>query len=182
MKQVIILRGLPGSGKSTLVSKIEEQYGTPAFVCSADDFHYHGKPHTPENYDFDPNNLHLAHKICKQNFTKALEANTPLVVVDNTNIRLREYKWYFLTAHEHGYNVEFHTIKKCSIQQSYKCNVHNVPMIAIDKMNNSFADTPTEIEGIPVDEVVYDFHELRGKTNGKFNKKINKKSARVSVG
>lgn len=159
--QVLILRSLPGGGKSTLISTLEKQYGYTAVICSADHFFYHGKEHTPENYQFDYNDLHLAHKICKSKFSEAINNVEPLIVVDNTNIRLREYKFYFLTAIENGYDVDIHTIKNCSMQQSYKNNVHKVPMEAIERMYNAFQDAPAEIDEHPVNEIKYDFHELR---------------------
>src|SRR5690606_8562446 len=137
MRQVLILRALPGSGKTSLIPYLEEQYGHPACVCSADHFHYHGKEHTPENYAFDVNNANLSHKSCKRKFTEAIESNEPLIIVDNTNIKEKDYKWYYLTARENNYNVCFHTIKGCNVEQSFKNNVHKVPRAVIENMYNN---------------------------------------------
>jgi hypothetical protein len=160
MNQVVILRSLPGGGKTSLIPFIEKEYGVPAFICSADHFHYFGKEHTPENYNFSLENLSIAHKTCKNKFLEALNYNEPLVIVDNTNIKFDEYNWYFQEAIRKNYNVIFYTIK-CSVEESFNSNVHKVPLEVIQRMKETFLDTPKEIDGVSVDEKVYSFQELR---------------------
>lgn len=159
----LILRGCTGSGKSTLVSKLEKEYDKSAYVCSADDFHYFGKDQITENYKFDANNLHAAHKECQNKFLDALKTKAHLIIVDNTNIKFRDYKFYYLTAREHLYNVTFHTILPGTVEQHFKSNVHNVPREAIEKMIAGLQPVPKEINGELTDEIFYDFNELRKK-------------------
>jgi len=181
MRQVLILRSASGSGKSTLVSRLEKEYGKPAYVCSADDYWYADRDKTPENYLFDLNRLHIAHKECKDKFLAALNDKEPLIVVDNTNIRYKEYKFYFKAAISNGYNVTFHTITNGSVEELVKSNVHKVPAEAIQRMLNDFLPTPKEIDGILTDEVVYDFHELRG-LNGQSNQETKENIKRSGNG
>lgn len=159
--QVAVLRGCSGSGKSTLITYLEKFYGKPSYVCSADDFHYFGKENIPENYKFSPDNLHLAHKQCKERFVDGLDYNEPLIIIDNTNIKERDYKFYYLIAREHLYNVTFHTILPGTVEQHFNSNVHNVPRAAIELMISNLKPVPSEINGELTDEVFYDFNELR---------------------
>lgn len=162
MRQVIILRAAAGAGKSTLISRLEKEYGKPAYICSVDDYWYADRDKTPENYLFDLNRIHIAHKECKDKFLAALGDKESLIVIDNTNIREKEYKFYFKAAISNGYNVVFHTITNCSVDELVNSNVHKVPREAIQRMLNDFLPTPKEIDGVLTDEVVYDFYELRG--------------------
>lgn len=98
MITVHIMRGIPGSGKSTTARKLATG---PEYICSADDYFVRdGK------YSFDPAGLHLAHRACLVKFLSLLARNRdnhPFddtdIVVDNTNIRLWEYEPYMLAAY-----------------------------------------------------------------------------------
>ena len=165
MKQVIVLRAIPGAGKTTLISRLEKEYGHLATICSADHYHYFGKEQIPDNYKFDIKNQKKAHESCRKSFSSALKSHEQLIVVDNTNINFKDYVWYYREARKHEYNVVFHTIRGCSVEDSFKSNVHMVPKFVIENMLTKFVDTPAEIDGEPTDEVVYDFHELRNFKN-----------------
>jgi predicted kinase len=72
---VIILRGLPGSGKSTVASQMN------GVVCSADEFMVDelGK------YDFDPDRLGECHDKCFDKFLAVLAIGaTPVIANTNT--------------------------------------------------------------------------------------------------
>lgn len=99
MKLVIIMRGLPGSGKSTLV-KAYQRLTTSHEVCSADDY-FMG----PDGYQFDARKLSAAHTWCSAKFWRALQRGTELVIVDNTNTQHWEFTPYKLDATDAGYDV-----------------------------------------------------------------------------
>lgn len=160
----ILLRGGPGGGKSTLIKKLSANEPN-SIICSADDFHYFGLEKIPENYKFDFNNLHLAHKNCQRKFIESLNNNVPLIFIDNTNIKPRDYKFYFLTAVEYGYEVEFHTIIGGNAEQHFKSNVHNVPRDVIQKMLDDLKPVPEFIKEYKTKEIFYDFNELRKNKN-----------------
>ncbi len=182
MRTVILTSGLPGSGKSTLISRLEKEYGKPAYVCSADDYWYADRDKTPENYLFDLNRLHVAHKECKDKFLAALYDKESLIVVDNTNIREKEYKFYFKAAISNNYNVIFHRIINCSVEESFQNNIHKVPREAIQRMLNDFSPIPEKIDGTLTDVVLHDFYELRGFKNGNPNQKTEEDSQRSRNG
>ncbi len=176
MLQLNILKAIPGAGKSTLISRIEKEYGKPAYVCSADDYWYFGKEKIPENYLFDIKKAHIAHQVCREKFLAALSDKEPHIVIDNTNINPKDYNYYFTNGIKNGYNVVFHTIVNCSVEESVKNNVHKVPRFVIGNMLKNFKPTPKEIDGVLTDEVVYDFYELRGIKNGNTNKETKENS------
>lgn len=124
-KRVVICRGMPGSGKSTFT----RQLGEDAVVCSAD--HYFEKSGT---YVFDPKMLFLAHRICRNKFQSAIDAGTPLVVVDNTNIKYKDWKDYMTYALEHGYYVTVAEAQECDIDVLIARGTHGVPRPTYEKM------------------------------------------------
>jgi predicted kinase len=97
MKTVYIMRGISGSGKSTVASKlsIKEDY-----ICSTDKyFMVNGE------YKFDRSKLGEYHKRNFELFSSFLAQDVPVVVVDNTNCKRKEFKRYIDKAKEHGYEV-----------------------------------------------------------------------------
>ncbi|CAK7994790.1 AAA family ATPase [uncultured virus] len=81
---MIILRGCPGAGKTTIAEKCFPDY----VKCSADD-------HFMKNgvYYFNRYEIQLAHDNCYAKAKKAL-ADGKNVIVDNTNRKLDEFKRY----------------------------------------------------------------------------------------
>jgi predicted kinase len=97
MYEVVILRGIPGSGKST---RAEEAYSGHE-VCSADDYfrNFYGV------YKFDARALPAAHRACLLKFEALLIAGTEhIIVVDNTNLTAAEIAPYYALAEAHGYD------------------------------------------------------------------------------
>jgi predicted kinase len=134
-KKVILLRGISGAGKSTYTSK----HFPGAVVCSADQYFI-----SPDgNYKFDPEKLGSAHGSCKRKFKKALEANDPLIVVDNTNTTLWEMQPYIQLAAAHGYDVDVIRLE-VSPELAASRNLHGVPPEAIKKMQDRMVDYPGE--------------------------------------
>ncbi|KAA0195647.1 hypothetical protein HAZT_HAZT005806 [Hyalella azteca] len=101
-KIAVIMRGLSGSGKSTLASKLLEIYGDYAIECSADFFF-----NQPDgSYAFDPTLLKEAHNFCYETAKHEMSVvHRPLVIINNTNIKLWEYKKYTNLAKDYCYTV-----------------------------------------------------------------------------
>ncbi|KAH9154644.1 hypothetical protein LEN26_003383 [Aphanomyces euteiches] len=100
---VVIMRGRPGSGKSTLTRVVQAMahfHGREVEVCSADTFF-----ETPLGYYHDRNKLSEAHDACKAAFADAIARSVPVVVVDNTHSCLWEYELYRTDALAAGYRV-----------------------------------------------------------------------------
>jgi len=103
-KQVKVMRGISGSGKSTyakLLRSAAAEVGQLPLIVSADDF-FIGS----EGYKFDINNLGEAHKDCMRKFLQALQDGMSPVIVDNTNLGLEEFSPYVAVGQALGYDVE----------------------------------------------------------------------------
>jgi len=151
---MLILRGVPGSGKSTLVHTIVEGF-PESLVCSAD--HYFEKENG--EYVFDRNLLKDAHADCQRRARDAMSGGGPLVVIDNTCVKHWEYKKYEAMAAEAGYQVQIASLECDSIAVGVLArllagrNSHQVPEATIlNMLRNWYNDERSfkiEIRGLP---------------------------------
>lgn len=89
-KILVIMRGVPGSGKSYLAHQLKEN----GVVLSTDDYfiNYQGQ------YVFDRNLLGAAHEWNQKRANKELKAGTSPVIIDNTNLETWEIQPYIIMA------------------------------------------------------------------------------------
>lgn len=132
MRQVILMQGIPGAGKSTYARKLASEalaHRLTVRIVSADDFFMSPKG----EYKYDPNLIPKAHEQCINEFRKALRDKVQLVIVDNTNLRSWNLTPYVSGAHEFGYPVRIIrlTVKPATAK---KRNIHNVPPETIERM------------------------------------------------
>lgn len=113
---ITILRGAPGSGKSTWAKQQSKQA-----IVSADHYMVNEKG----EYEFQVNKLKLCHTECFKLVTVYVNAGID-VIVDNTNSTLWEMAPYRMLAHVHG--VE---LKIITFTGKFK-NVHGVPQKRVD--------------------------------------------------
>ncbi|XP_011679349.1 2',3'-cyclic-nucleotide 3'-phosphodiesterase isoform X2 [Strongylocentrotus purpuratus] len=97
-KTLLLLRGPPGSGKSSLATAISEKYPLKVAICSAEE-------HIPqgEKPPFSREMLKKAHTDCQQCVKDACKEAYPIVIVDNTNASLLSVKNYSGIGHEFDY-------------------------------------------------------------------------------
>lgn len=126
---VVLMRGLPGSGKSTAAKEIWKATFIRSWLVSADD--YFTDPATGV-YTWRPGGEN--HRYCLRAFTGLLRDVGPqVVIVDNTNTTKDEMLPYVRIGEAYGYkplvvNLEVDT------ETSVKRNVHNVPVATIERM------------------------------------------------
>lgn len=124
-KKVVIMRGVSGSGKSTFI----KNHFPDAVVCSADKYYYDKNG----NYNWDGSKVGSAHAFSRTCFKSALQCKKPLVVVDNTNTRLKEFKFYLTMADQHGYDVTVIRLE-VPLEVLFGRNVHGVPDETVQAM------------------------------------------------
>lgn len=135
----IIMRGLPGSGKSFLSEKLVKD----GQIFSTDDYFYLNPEGT---YQWDRKTLGKAHKWNQRRVIAAVEANLPVIIVDNTNITLKELRDYApmaRAAKEKGYFVhlrEPETHWRGDVEECFNRNSHGLPLEAIERMKNRYQD------------------------------------------
>lgn len=137
--ECIIMRGMPGSGKSTWIA--ENCPLDTTTIVSAD--HYF----TDSNgvYRFHRNLLRTAHDECLLNFIKAIELCANRIVVDNTNCNSWEIAVYSRIAQVHGYSVQIVQLD-CDKDIAIQRNIHNVPLDSLNAMHKTLTfDLPSRL-------------------------------------
>ena len=123
-KILYIIRGCPGSGKSTFAKKL----GTRA-ICSADDYFMRNG-----EYKWSSLFIPTAHGWCKRKCERYMKLGTSHIVVDNTFTREWEMEAYYELAKKYDYNV-FSVIVE---NRHGGVNSHGVPNEMVEKMRERF--------------------------------------------
>ncbi|XP_020852897.1 uncharacterized protein LOC110215619 isoform X2 [Phascolarctos cinereus] len=128
---LILLRGLPGSGKTTL-SRVLLGQNRGGIVFSTDDYFRHRN-----GYTYNVRQLGDAHDWNQSRAKKAIDQGRSPVIIDNTNTQAWEMKPYVEMAIGKGYRVEFHepeTWWKFDPDELEKRNKHGVSREKIAQM------------------------------------------------
>ena len=128
---LILLRGVPGSGKTTLANVILQQpNNNPQEILSADDF-FEGEN---GEYNFDSTKLKEAHNYCQFRCSERMRQQKVRIVVANTFTQEWEMDEYFKMAERYNYRV--HTI---IVENRHgNENIHGVPEDKLQQMKNRF--------------------------------------------
>lgn len=125
MKELIIVRGLPGSGKSTFGKLLGGiQYEADMYFID-----HNGR------YNFNPMKIKEAHKWCKTKVEMAMLDEVSRIVVSNTFTEEWEMEDYIKLAKVNNYKV-FTVISENRHESE---SIHSVPSETISKMRNRFS-------------------------------------------
>ena len=131
MKTLYIVRGVPGSGKSTFAHSVAK----PWQIFEADQFFMKdGK------YQFDYTKIKDAHNDCKRKVHRAMHPSLfrglfyNKIVVSNTFTQEWEMRFYEIIAKKYGYKV-FHVVVE---NRHGGVNEHGVPENKVQMMKDRF--------------------------------------------
>jgi predicted kinase len=124
VKELILLRGVPGAGKNT----VGALFGVE--VISADDFFI-----KDNEYIYDHDKVEEAHAWCQMKTEDCMRRHMDKIAVANTFTREWELKPYIAMAKDHGYRV--HTV---IVERRHSgANTHGVPPSTIARMKSRFS-------------------------------------------
>lgn len=128
MNDLVILRGLPGAGKSSFAERVLRAQKMVNWF-EADMFFEHAG-----EYKFSPDKLPAAHGWCQLKVRTAMNEGLELIVVSNTFTTEKEMAPYIQMATECNYRVTAIIVENRHGNKS----VHNVPDETMQKMAARF--------------------------------------------
>lgn len=154
--KLFILRGLPASGKSTLVKKS----GLESSTVSSDEIRLklYGITYEDGKPSINRGDGHIVFQEFYNQINSLMENKIPLVVVDATNTRAKDFKPYLDFAKKHNYEIYCVNLK-CSLEEALIRNkqrekLRQVPDAVIEKFHNRITSSyiPPEIPEISPEE------------------------------
>ncbi|XP_021250045.1 NEDD4-binding protein 2 isoform X2 [Numida meleagris] len=128
---LVLLRGVPGSGKSYLARMMLEDNPSGVILSTDDYFHKCGQ------YRYDADFLGEAHDWNRKRAKEAFEMRISPIIIDNTNIQAWEMKPYVTLAQQFKYKVMFRepdTWWKFKPKELERRNIHGVSKEKIKRM------------------------------------------------
>jgi predicted kinase len=123
-KVLYIVRGIPGSGKSTFAKTLGGQhYEADMFFIDEEG-----------NYKFDVTKIKDAHQWCQSIVKTDMILEYPKIIVSNTSTQEWEMEPYFTLAKEYGYTVFTIVVEN----RHGGVNQHGVPEDKLEQMRNRF--------------------------------------------
>lgn len=141
-KKCVILRGLPGVGKTTYAHLLVDAFMGSSYIASTDNFFVDKKT---GQYMFDPHRLPEAHQWNQKLFEDALKKGISCVIVDNVNSKRAHIQPYVDKADQYGYPTEIvHVDSSLTCEALQARCTHNVPLYAIQRTLSGWESYPHE--------------------------------------
>ena len=135
----LILRGVPGSGKSTFVSMMKTLPGLVA-VHAIDDLHVDNSG----NFLWDEENAERLSCLNYANFVQSCAAGAEIVICDAINIEVKEFQKYIDIAQQYDYCVYVVSSNPPTPEQSTKRNKHHTSSLQAREMYSRWESWPTK--------------------------------------
>jgi predicted kinase len=129
-KILIVIRGLPGSGKSSFALAISEEGKYPVYCI--DDYFTDSKTGI---YQFDHSLNHKAYALCLENTEKSMSAKQTKIIVENVFSFEWEMEPYFKLAASYGYQVHVLTMET---RHEGHHNIHGISEEQVRKIAEKF--------------------------------------------
>jgi len=126
---LLLLRGLPGSGKTEL-AKVLSEYGKYPII-SVDDYF---TDTISGVYQFNYKENYLAYKSCEDNTLAWMKKNIRLIIVHNTFTMEWEIQPYFKLASDYNYKLFIVTVENYHDNK----NIHGVTQEQLSKMASKY--------------------------------------------
>lgn len=130
-KTLIIIRGLPGAGKTTLAELIANLCPGAA-LCSEDEFWTDANG----DYHFDPNTREKAFIALVNNTVNAMHKGVKCIVIHTADLSMNSPDWYVIlsTAHICDYQIFPLLLQR---NTSNPPSIHNVSEAEMDRLRQS---------------------------------------------
>ena len=132
MKKFYVIRGVPGSGKTTLAEHLRSIYTELekiVVICEANDYLMRNG-----QYSYSPSLLPKAHEECRDRIISSMQGDVDVIILTNTSTRFWEFEEYMNLAKEFGYDC---TVMVTENYHGGK-SPHNVPEEKLDIMRRRF--------------------------------------------
>ena len=127
-KNLYIIRGLPGSGKTTMADALVALASDKMIRLEADNYFIKNGV-----YQYDAAFITKAHEHCKQCFLRAMSKGLD-IIISNTSVKTWEWSEYKTLAEKEGYMV--HIVVKENHHDGM--TIHDVPMATVMRMKRNF--------------------------------------------
>jgi predicted kinase len=137
-KIAIILRGTPGSGKSSFVELMKMSHKN-VVIHAIDDLHRDSKG----NFLWDEENAKRLYTLNFANFVKSCANDKELIVCDAINIEISDFQKYIDIAKQYKYKVYVVTPDLPTPKESSKRNTHHTSALQAKEMYQRWESWPT---------------------------------------
>ncbi|XP_062391689.1 NEDD4-binding protein 2-like 1 [Sardina pilchardus] len=136
-RKLIIIRGLPGSGKTRKAKQLLNEYGG-GIIVSADDYFRNGPD--GEMVDFHPSKLRVAHERAMEKASDAMSRKENPVIIDNINMEFQYMYPYVFMGFRRGYWIEFVDLvdEEASPDEYYRRCQERIPLEKFEKWLDAY--------------------------------------------
>jgi len=137
-KLLILMRGVPGSGKSYLARRLAGRLGAKLY---SNDILLTAR----DDYIWTRSLCDEAHEICQQLVELAMLRNERIIVVDNCHIKVRFARPYVNLGKKYGYDIEVRepeTAWRHDLDGLLAHGTHGLPREQVEDMLNNWMNMP----------------------------------------